>query len=92
MGFDLEALREAVKTHGKVTRVVIAATTGSSPREVGAAMHAAVPEDRVPAHAVARADPGPVDRGAHQGPAHALTAAPRVAPRGLARMSHRFAR
>ncbi|WP_425085089.1 xanthine dehydrogenase accessory protein XdhC [Ruegeria profundi] len=38
MGFDLEALREAVKTHGRVTRVVIAAIKGSSPREVGAAM------------------------------------------------------
>ncbi len=38
MGFDLEALREAIKTHGKVTRVVIAAIKGSSPREVGAAM------------------------------------------------------
>ncbi|WP_171120151.1 MULTISPECIES: xanthine dehydrogenase accessory protein XdhC [unclassified Ruegeria] len=38
MGFDLEALREAVNTHGKVTRVVIAAIKGSSPREVGAAM------------------------------------------------------
>lgn len=38
MGFDLEALREAVKTHGTVTRVVIAAIKGSSPREVGAAM------------------------------------------------------
>ncbi|WP_170383751.1 xanthine dehydrogenase accessory protein XdhC [Ruegeria atlantica] len=38
MGFDREALREAVKTHGKVTRVVIAAIRGSSPREVGAAM------------------------------------------------------
>ncbi|MFY2825636.1 xanthine dehydrogenase accessory protein XdhC [Ruegeria sp. MALMAid1280] len=38
MGFDREALREAVKTHGKVTRVVIAAIKGSSPREVGAAM------------------------------------------------------
>ncbi len=38
MGFDLEALREAVKTHGKVTRVVIAAIKGSSPREVGASM------------------------------------------------------
>lgn len=38
MGFDLEALREAVKTHRKVTRVVIAAIKGSSPREVGAAM------------------------------------------------------
>ncbi|KUJ76338.1 xanthine dehydrogenase accessory protein XdhC [Ruegeria profundi] len=38
MGFDLEALREAIKTHGTVTRVVIAAIKGSSPREVGAAM------------------------------------------------------
>lgn len=38
MGFDLEALREAVETHGKVVRVVIAAIKGSSPREVGAAM------------------------------------------------------
>lgn len=38
MGFDLEALREAVKTHGKVSRVVIARIRGSSPREVGAAM------------------------------------------------------
>ncbi|WP_424831344.1 xanthine dehydrogenase accessory protein XdhC [Ruegeria sp.] len=38
MGFDLEALREAVKIHGKVTRVVVAAIKGSSPREVGAAM------------------------------------------------------
>lgn len=38
MGFDLEALREAVKTHGKVVRVVIAGIKGSSPREVGAAM------------------------------------------------------
>ncbi len=38
MGFDLEALREAVKTHGKVVRLVIAGIKGSSPREVGAAM------------------------------------------------------
>lgn len=38
MGFDLEALGEAVRTHGRVTRVVIAAIKGSSPREVGAAM------------------------------------------------------
>lgn len=38
MGFDLEALREAVKSHGRVTRVVIAAIKGSSPREVGASM------------------------------------------------------
>ncbi len=38
MGFDLEALREAVKTHGKVVRVVIAGIKGSSPRETGTAM------------------------------------------------------
>ncbi len=38
MGFDLDALREAVKSHEQVTRVVIAAIKGSSPREVGAAM------------------------------------------------------
>ena len=38
MGFDRETLREAVEKHGKVTRVVIAAIRGSSPREVGAAM------------------------------------------------------
>ncbi len=38
MGFDREALREAVKTHGKVVRVVIAGIKGSSPREVGASM------------------------------------------------------
>ncbi|MEX0278226.1 MAG: xanthine dehydrogenase accessory protein XdhC [Ruegeria sp.] len=38
MGFDLEALRESVETHGRVVRVVIAAIKGSSPREVGAAM------------------------------------------------------
>ena len=38
MGFDREALREAVKTHEKVVRVVIARIRGSSPREVGAAM------------------------------------------------------
>lgn len=38
MGFDLEALREAIKTHGKVVRVVIAGIKGSSPREVGTAM------------------------------------------------------
>ena len=38
MGFDLEVLREAVKTHGRVTRVVTASLRGSSPREVGAAM------------------------------------------------------
>ncbi len=38
MGFDLEALRAAVKRRGRVVRVVIAAIRGSSPREVGAAM------------------------------------------------------
>jgi len=38
MGFDLEALRTSVQGHGRVTRVVIAAIRGSSPREVGAAM------------------------------------------------------
>ncbi|MEY8827411.1 xanthine dehydrogenase accessory protein XdhC [Sedimentitalea sp. XS_ASV28] len=38
MGFDLEELRAAVAAHGRVTRVVIAAIRGSSPREVGAAM------------------------------------------------------
>ena len=38
MGFDLAALSQAVTQHGRVTRVVVAATHGSSPREVGAAM------------------------------------------------------
>ncbi len=38
MGFDLQALRDAVLAHGTVTRVVIAGIKGSSPREVGAAM------------------------------------------------------
>ncbi len=38
MGFDLDALREAVALHGRVARVVIADVKGSSPREVGAAM------------------------------------------------------
>ncbi|MGI9368805.1 MAG: xanthine dehydrogenase accessory protein XdhC, partial [Ruegeria sp.] len=38
MGFDLQTLRETVKTHGSVVRVVIASIKGSSPREVGAAM------------------------------------------------------
>lgn len=36
--FDLTALQTAVTTHGPVTRVVIAAVKGSSPREVGASM------------------------------------------------------
>jgi len=38
MGFDLDALHEAVAEHGRVARVVIAGLRGSSPREVGAAM------------------------------------------------------
>lgn len=38
MGFDLANLRDAVTRHGQVTRVVIAAVRGSSPRDVGAAM------------------------------------------------------
>ncbi len=38
MGFDRDALHAAVAAHGSVTRVVIAAIKGSSPREVGAAM------------------------------------------------------
>ena len=38
MGFELSILRDAVARHGQVTRVVIAAVRGSSPREVGAAM------------------------------------------------------
>lgn len=36
--FDLAALADAVASHGRVARVVIAAHDGSSPREVGAAM------------------------------------------------------
>lgn len=36
--FDLAALTDAVATHARVARVVIAAHQGSSPREVGAAM------------------------------------------------------
>lgn len=36
--FDLGALHAAVALHGRVARVVIAAFSGSSPREVGAAM------------------------------------------------------
>jgi len=38
MSFDLAALRDAVARHGRVARVVVAATQGSAPREVGAAM------------------------------------------------------
>lgn len=36
--FDVAALKDAVQTHGRVARVVVAAHDGSSPREVGAAM------------------------------------------------------
>ena len=36
--FDLTALADALKAHGRVARVVIAAHDGSSPREVGASM------------------------------------------------------
>jgi xanthine dehydrogenase accessory factor len=36
--FDLRALQEAVATHGRVARVVVAEVAGSTPREVGAAM------------------------------------------------------
>jgi len=38
MSFDLAQLRAAVAAHGIVARVVVAATAGSAPREVGAAM------------------------------------------------------
>lgn len=38
MGIDIQELGRAVGQHGPVTRVVIAALRGSSPREVGAAM------------------------------------------------------
>ncbi len=38
MSFDLAALQDTVSHHGRVARVVIAAVSGSSPREVGAAM------------------------------------------------------
>ena len=38
MGFDLDMLARAVAAHGRVVRVVIAATHGSCPRETGAAM------------------------------------------------------
>lgn len=38
MGFDLNSLIQAVAQHGRVARVVVAATHGSTPREVGAAM------------------------------------------------------
>lgn len=38
MSFDLDALRRAVATYGRVARVVVAEVSGSAPREVGAAM------------------------------------------------------
>ncbi len=38
MSFDLSALKDAVRAHGRVARVVVAQTKGSVPREVGAAM------------------------------------------------------
>ncbi len=38
MSFDLEELRALVRMHGRVARVVVAATKGSAPRECGAAM------------------------------------------------------
>ncbi len=36
--FDLAALADAVARHGRVARIVVAATEGSAPREAGAAM------------------------------------------------------
>lgn len=38
MAFDLAAIKNAVRNHRRVARVVVASTEGSSPREVGAAM------------------------------------------------------
>ena len=38
MGFDLEGLARAVARHGRVARVVVARTRGSTPRPVGADM------------------------------------------------------
>lgn len=38
MSFDLDGLRAAVETHGKVARVVVVEAKGSTPREPGAAM------------------------------------------------------
>ena len=38
MSFDLDGLKRAVALHGAVSRVVVAETRGSVPREVGAAM------------------------------------------------------
>ncbi len=39
MSFDRAALAQTVATHGAVARVVVAEVKGSTPREVGAAMH-----------------------------------------------------
>ena len=36
--FDLPALQTAITRHGRIARIVVAATEGSAPREVGAAM------------------------------------------------------
>ncbi|MEM9551944.1 MAG: xanthine dehydrogenase accessory protein XdhC [Pseudomonadota bacterium] len=38
MSFDLDALDAAIRDHGAVARVVVAASRGSAPREVGASM------------------------------------------------------
>jgi len=38
MSFDVQTLRDAVRQHGRVVRVVVAEVLGSAPREVGAAM------------------------------------------------------
>lgn len=38
MTFDLDDLRKTVEAHGAVTRIVVATTQGSTPREVGASM------------------------------------------------------
>jgi xanthine dehydrogenase accessory factor len=38
MGFDLAGLAELVARHGRVARVVVTSTKGSTPREAGAAM------------------------------------------------------
>ncbi|MBV1904109.1 MAG: xanthine dehydrogenase accessory protein XdhC, partial [Marinosulfonomonas sp.] len=38
MTFDLDELRATVKAHGPVSRIVVAATQGSVPREIGASM------------------------------------------------------
>ena len=38
MGFDLETLSDAVTRHGRVARIVVTATTGSTPRDAGTSM------------------------------------------------------